>query len=405
MLHVIGSVDPTEGGTTDHVFSSCRIWSRRGHECNILCLDAPDAAWINLSPVVTFALGRRGSRHNFARRFVPWYRYGYTPDLVKWLKGHAEHYDAIILNGLWNYTSYGTWRALRKLKVPYFICPHGMLDPWFKDAYPLKYLIKKVFFNLFEWHVLRDTGGIFFACEEEMRLANDAYSQYIRHGHVVHYGTQDIAGDKNAQKSAFVSRFPRLQDRKFILFLSRIHPKKGLDLLINAFARCAKDFSEFDLVIAGPDKIGLKPNLQKIAVNLGIDDRIHWPGMLSGDEKWGAFRSAEFFALPSHQENFGIVVAEAMALGLPVLISDKVNIWREIQSDGAGHVVRDQLDDIADGLRYMCAKTRPQLQLMGANSRNCYLKRFNLENNAIELLDLMISRISDIRIVDSRTAV
>ena len=147
---------------------------------------------------------------------------------------------------------------------------------------------------------------------------------------------------------------PELKGRKFILFLSRIHPKKGVDLLIQAFARHAKTFPEIDLVIAGPDQTGSKSALQKLARELGVDNRIYWPGMLSGDAKWGAFRSAEFFVLPSHQENFGIVVAEAMALSKPVLITNKVNIWREIEADGAGLVVNDDVEGIAAGLRKMC---------------------------------------------------
>jgi glycosyltransferase involved in cell wall biosynthesis len=391
VLNVIGSVDPRGGGTTDHVFSSSQVWSRRGHECHILCLDPPDAACVARAPVVTFALGSQGRLYNFARRIFPFLRYGYTPNLVRWLKKNARSYDAVILNGLWNYTSYGSWLALRKSHVPYYVCPHGMLDPWLKEAYPTNHFLRTVFWNLFEWKVLRDARGIFFACEQEKQLAGQSFLRGTYHGYVVGYGTQDVSGDQDAQKSAFLSKFPRVRGRKLILFLSRIHPKKGLDLLIRAFARHAEKLFEFDLLIAGPDDIGLKAQLTKIAVKTGIGGRIHWTGMLTGDEKWGAFRLAEFFVLPSHQENFGIAVVEAMALAVPVLITKKVNIWREVQSCGAGRVVIDEIDEIADGLQYMCSLPQSEREIMAAKARDCFLERFNLDKNATELLNLMMS--------------
>jgi glycosyltransferase involved in cell wall biosynthesis len=391
LLNVIGSVDQRGGGTTDHVFSSSQVWSRHGHECHILCLDPPTAACIARSPVTTFALGRRGRLFNVMRRIIPLLRYGYTPKLARWLRKNAQGYDAIILNGLWNYTSYGSWFALRKLDVPYYVCPHGMLDPWLKEAYPAGHFLRTIFWNLFEWKVLRDTRGIFFACEEERQLANQSFLGDNHRGYVVGYGTQDVSGDEITRKAAFLSKFPQVRDRKLILFLSRIHPKKGLDLLIEAFARHADKLVEFDLVIAGPDDVGLKLPLAKRAAELGVADRIHWTGMLTGDEKWGAFHSAEFFVLPSHQENFGIAVVEAMALAVPVLITNKVNIWRQVQSSGAGRVVTDDIDGIADGLEGMCSLSQFQRQTVAANARTCFLEKFDLEKNAVELLNLMMS--------------
>jgi glycosyltransferase involved in cell wall biosynthesis len=356
ILQVIGSVDPKGGGTTDHVYSTSQVWLRQGHECHILCLDPSDATCVARSPLITFALGSGGRLHT-----------------------------------LWNYTSYGSWRALGKSHVPYFVCPHGMLDPWLREAYPTGHFLRTIFWKFFEWKVFRDTRGVFFACEEERELANESFIHDMCPEYVVGYGTQDVSGDQNTQKCAFLSKFPQLRGRKSILFLSRIHPKKGLDLLIKAFAKLADTFDEYDLVIAGPDDVGLKPQLMKIAAELGIQMRIHWTGMLTGDEKWGAFRSAEFFVLPSHQENFGIAVVEAMALSVPVLITKKVNIWREVQLSGGGRAVTDDIDGIAEGLDYMCSLTESQRQNMAVNARSCFLQRFNLEKNATELQNLMLS--------------
>jgi glycosyltransferase involved in cell wall biosynthesis len=125
--------------------------------------------------------------------------------------------------------------------------------------------------------------------------------------------------------------------------MSRIHQKKGVDLLIDAFSKVAQRDPKLHLVIAGPDHHGLQADLERLSFKCGIGERITWTGMVTGDVKWGAYRAAEVFVLPSHSENFGIVVAEALACGLPVLISDKVNIWREIEADGAGLVAEDTL--------------------------------------------------------------
>lgn len=322
-------------------------------------------------------------------RFFPPLRYGYSPEWGRWLRANARNYNAIILNGLWNFTSYGTWRALRNLDVPYYVCPHGMLDPWLKGTRPFGHFLRVLFWRLLERKVLRDARGVFFASQEEQALASAAFLHRDSHSHVVGYGTEDVVGDADAEKSAFLAKFPALRGRRLILFLGRIHPKKGLDLLIEAFARLAGEFPSFDLVVAGPDDLEMKRRLTKIADSFAASDRIHWTGMLSGDQKSGAFRSAEFFVLPSHQENFGIAVAEAMARAVPVLITKKVNIWREVQASGAGHAVTDDVVGVIEGLEHMCRLPPERLETMKTNARNCFLERFNIENNATELAKLM----------------
>ena len=182
-----------------------------------------------------------------------------------------------------------------------------------------------------------------------------------------------------------------------MLFLSRIDKKKGIDLLLTAFAGHADTFPDLDLVIAGPDLAGLQAGLKDLSSKLGIAARVHWPGILSGAAKWGAFRAAEFFVLPSHQENFGVVVAEAMALSRPVLITNKVNIWREVELDGAGIVVDDNAEAIAAGLQEMCCLSPSQRDEIGRKGRLGFLNRYNLEDNATQLLSLLQSLLKKAR--------
>jgi glycosyltransferase involved in cell wall biosynthesis len=389
LLHIIASVDQRGGGPIEGVFASAEVWFRYGHERHIVSLDAPNDPWVLQSPVKTYAVGFDSRWYVVLRKMIAWLRYGYTPHLTRWLNTHARDYDAIVVNGLWNYASYGAWRALHKLDVPYFVFTHGMLDPWFNEAYPTKTFFKTIYWRLFEHKVLRDARGVMFTCEEERQLASKSFSPYVAREFVVGYGTRDIEGDPATQRAAFVAHAPQIKGRKFILFLSRIHPKKGVDLLIQAFARNARAFPELDLVIADPDQTGSKGELQKLAKGLGIDNRIYWPGMLSGHAKWGAYRAAEFFVLPSHQENFGIVVAEAMALSNPILITNKVNIWREIEAAKAGLVVNDDVEAIAAGLRKMCELSPPQLETLGRKARKCFSRRYDLEENAMHLLRLL----------------
>ena len=121
-----------------------------------------------------------------------------------------------------------------------------------------------------------------------------------------------------------------------MLFLGRIHRKKGCDLLIDSFIKLASLDPGLHLVMAGPDQQNWSADLQAQVAAAGLTPRVHWPGMLHGDVKWGALCAAECFILPSHQENFGIAVAEALACSRPVLLADKVNIAPEIAADGAG---------------------------------------------------------------------
>ena len=180
----------------------------------------------------------------------------------------------------------------------------------------------------------------------------------------------------------------RLRQRRFFLFLSRIHRKKGCDLLLEAFARVAPAHPDLDLVIAGPDEGGLRPQLETQAKRLEIERRVHWTGMLEGDLKWGAFYAAEAFVLPSHQENFGIAVVEALACGVPVLISDKVNIWPDIVHDEAGMVNADTADGTYRSMAALLAMHPEERRRMVSNGLDCFRARYEMKRTAQALNDL-----------------
>jgi glycosyltransferase involved in cell wall biosynthesis len=278
---------------------------------------------------------------------------------------------------MWQYNAFAAWRALRGTGIPYYVYPHGMLDPWFKHTYPLKHLKKWAYWPWAGYRLLRDAEAVLFTTEQERVLARESFWLYQARERVIGYGTSAPTGDANRQRQMFLNRFPELTGKRVLLFLSRIHPKKGIDLLIDAFAAVASTDPALHLVIAGPDQVGLQASLQQQAAKLGIANRILWPGMLSGDLKWGAYRTAELFCLPSHQENFGIVVTEALACSLPVAITKPVNISAEVEAAGAGIVHADTAVDTTEALRIWLRLSGNEKQEMGKCALQLFQNRFD----------------------------
>ena len=165
-------------------------------------------------------------------------RFGYSPLLEPWLKANAHNYHCIIVNGIWDFAAVGAARVLPGLGMPYFVFTHGMLDPWFRRRYRLKHIRKQLFWLFFQGPLLHGARRVFFTTEEERVLARNAFLGFNDYrGEVVGYGTADVGGDKAAQIRAFRASMPALGERPYLLFLSRIHLKKGCDLLVKAFAK------------------------------------------------------------------------------------------------------------------------------------------------------------------------
>ncbi|WBH17907.1 glycosyltransferase [Sphingomonas radiodurans] len=385
ILRIITSADPRTGGPIEGARRVGEIWARQGHRQDMLTLDPPGERHLVDYPGAIIPIGppRGGGLGN---------RYRYSAAMVPWLAAHARDYDAVIVSGLWRYAARGAMVGLADGGVPYFVFPHGMLDPWFREGALLKHLGKQLSWWWAEGRLLGGARAVLFTSEEEMRRAEGAFWPYRVNGAVVGYGTADLGGDPAAQIAAFRAAVPALGERRFLLFLGRIHPKKGCDMLVSAFAAVAARDPGLDLVIAGPDEASLIAGLRG-GLDSQTNARIHAPGMLAGEVKAGALRAAEAFVLPSHQENFGIAVAEALAGGAPVLISDKVNIWREVLADGAGLVAPDTLAGTADLLARFLALSPGERAAMRVAARACFESRFRIEETAESLLDLIERRV------------
>jgi glycosyltransferase involved in cell wall biosynthesis len=366
ILHIIHSVDPAGGGPVEGLIRQCQAMP--GCSCEVVTLDPPNASFLKDFPLTVHALGVRAHRSRLSR-------FGYTPRLVPWLKAHVGDYDIAVVNGLWNYASAGSSRILPRLGLPYVVYPHGMMDPWFRRAYPAKHWPKQVLWTLFDGRLMHHARAALFTCEEEMILARGQFRGHPYRELVARYGAGD-APDEAAPPPA---------DRPYLLFLGRLHPKKGCDLLIRAYAKVAPDL---DLVMAGPDQVGWRGELEALAHRLGVDDRIHWPGLLTGAAKWGALRGAEAFVLPSHQDSFGVAVGEALACSTPVLITDRVNIWREVAAAGAGLVGTDDEAGIETLLRSYLTLAPPARAQMRMAARACFIEHFDMNATATKTLEI-----------------
>jgi glycosyltransferase involved in cell wall biosynthesis len=391
ILHVIAGLSPDLGGPPEGLRQLAKAYPQIGDSVEVVCLDPPDAPYLRDMPCPVHALGQS------------WLgRYGLSPKLVKWLSSNISRFDGVVIQGIWTFPGIAVRRAAQKAGKPYFNFIHGALDPWFEKRYPVKHLKKSIYWPI-QYPVLRDALAVLFTTESERELARISFRPNRWNGVHVPYGISDPEGDPAGQLAAFREAFPQLRDRQFLLFMSRLHSKKGCDLLIDAFATIASQYPGIDLVVAGPDQEGDQRKFQQQAAEHGIAHRVHWPGMIRGDLKWGALRAADAFILPSHTENFGIVVAESLAAGRPVLTTNKVNIWRQIAECRAGLIEDDTLEGTERLLRGWLEMSDEQREAMAARARPCFAAHFTMRRAAEKINEMFSATLPRVRAESAQT--
>jgi glycosyltransferase involved in cell wall biosynthesis len=382
ILHVISSMHPDTGGPCQGLRNTIPFFSQEGHTNEVVCMDAPETAY---GVTDTFTIHKVGKGKT---------AYSYQPRLVAWLATHIQEFEAVLVHGLWQYHNYAVYQVVRALKKQQQPCPkvaimpHGMLDPYFQKAPERRWkaLRNEVVWALIEKHCINQADAIFFTCEEELRLANTTFSGYRPKSTInVGYGIQAPPLQQPEFAQAFYEACPAVQGKKYLLFLSRIHHKKGIDVLIKAYtALCQQKQMDYELVIAGPTKAPYAQQMQRLAAS---NPRIHFPGMLKGAAKWGAFYECSAFVLPSHQENFGIAIVEAMACHKPVLITPNINIWREIIDGGAGCLIEKvSTAAVTKTILEFKAQTTKTLAQQGEAAFATYQKYFEAASCAKKLI-------------------
>ena len=372
-VHVIPSIDSGCGGPVEALRQIGLLHQGLGHTIEVACADAPGSPFIRDMPFPVHALGPAKTS------------YKYCAKLTDWLRWHGAQFDAVIVHGLWQHPTDAVHSALSG-RVPYFVYTHGMLDPWFNEKFPLKHIKKTIYWHVRLRRVLDEAAGVIFTTEEEMERSISAFFPYQWKGIVAPLGIAEPPSDSAAQIAAMETQFPQLKDRRFLLFFGRLHPKKGCDLLLRAFSRVLSQFPDVKLVMAGPGDSAYVESLRRIAEAEDFASNVTWTGMISGHVKWGLLRAADAFVLPSHQENFAIATVEAMAVGTPVLISDKVQIWRDVMRSGAGLVDSDSLEGTERMLRRWMSLDEAEKAKVREAAGACYRARFTAEQAGFALL-------------------
>lgn len=394
VLRVIASMNPTFGGPCQGIRNSIPELNKLGIHSEVVSLDNPNDAFLNKDDFKIYALGEGKG---------PW---KVNTKLLKWLDENINNYDCIIVHGLWQYYSYAVQKVFSKRsanndKLPkLFVMPHGMLDPWFQKAKgrEIKAIRNWLYWKLIENKLISNADALFFTCEEELYLARETFTPYSPKKEInVGYGILPPPSYSEEMKQLFYSKCENLlPNDRFILFLSRIDQKKGVDILIKAYKELydKSDNKEVipKLVIAGPGLETTYGNkVRELASDLYDLGLIIFPGMLNGLEKWGAFYLCEAFILPSHQENFGISVVEALACQKPVLISNQVNIYKEIVGNRAGIANSDDLSGTLSTLKEWVYMNKTDKVSMSINALKTYQTYFSIKEAAANLKKALLS--------------
>lgn len=374
VTHVIPYMHPRAGGPPVVVDRFCRSLTQRGWSCRVLTTDA---------------LARGDASHGtdcyrsdytldvYPSRGGP---FAYSPELAAAMTDAVAQSDLVHLHTLWTYPGIAAIRACRRLRVPLVVMPHGMLDP---HSLQRKRWKKALYARFVEWPNLKRAAGMIYTHSEEQRLAELSCPD-LPPGSIVPLGADQPPTDADLAEG-FWAKFPRLRGKRLILFLSRLHPKKGLDLLIPAFARVARQQPDVELLLVGDGEPGYVRHLRQLAAREDIADRTTFAGPLLGRDKWSALAAGTLLILPSYQENFALVVAEALAAKLPVILSRRVNIWRDVAQAGAGAVCELSLESIAETLSG-CLASEEFLRTARERGPRLVSERFNWERSTDALV-------------------
>lgn len=341
VLHVIPSVGPLRGGPSFAVRTMAEGLAARGVFVDVAATDDNGPGRLDVPHE------RRVLENGVGFYYFPRQARFYTASwpLYRWLAAHVTDYDLVHIHALFSFAPAAAALCAARDKVPYIVRPLGTLNLWgMQNRRPL---LKGLSVRMLESRLLANAAFVHFTSEQE-RIEAEAAAGRVRSFIVPN--PVSIAKSSAAASASFFSRHSGLRGKRLAIFLSRIDQKKGLDLLLDAFASVRRDCKDVALVIAGGGDPALVAQLRGQARSLGLEGDVVWTGFLEGADKLAAFSAADLYVLPSYSENFGIAVVEAMACGLPVVVSDQVGIHRDISRAGAGLVVACDARQIASAM-------------------------------------------------------
>ena len=367
ILHVIASLAPRYGGPPKACLEYCRELVRQG--CDVAIYTTNVDGPVNLDVPTDAPVFRDGVETRFFPVQTP-REFKVSLPLAAALRREIPRRDLVHIHSLYLFPSAIAAHYCRQFGVPYIIRPHGMLDPYIFHRHRWR---KAVCETLFEWRHLNGARAIHYTTKEEERLASTP--RVRTPGVVVPIGLDPAEYAVDVPADELFVRWPELAGRRLVLFLGRINFKKGLDLLVDAFDRLAKRDPDVHLVIAGPEDPDYAAQVRNWVRERGLTERITFTGMLMGRDKLAAFHAAELFVLPSYSENFAIATAEALACGVPVVISDRVNLYPDVAEAKAGIVVPCDAGAVERAIAALL-EDRDLARSMGARGRALIEERF-----------------------------
>lgn len=356
-------MDPKTGGPPNGINYITPCLNELNVETTIVCLDNVDELFIKNSQNNIIALAEKKTSWQYSKK------------LFHWLINNLKDYDVVIVHGIWIYHSFAVTKAIKALrkfkpsfKIKHFIYPHGMLDSYFQTE---KKRIVKSIRNYFYWHLvesknINNATGIIYTSKGEMEIASKTFSNYNpKQIFNLGYGVS-VPNDVFKQKV----------DSEYFLFLGRYDHKKGIDTIIDVYRELSinKKVNLTKLIIAGP---GLNSEYGKYIQKLVNDNdilinHIELKDMVCGTEKWQLIANSKAMILWSHQENFGISIAESMGMGVPVLLSKQVNIWNEIVSNNAGFADNDTVEKLIETIIKFNKISISEYEIMCLNAKKTY---------------------------------
>jgi glycosyltransferase involved in cell wall biosynthesis len=376
VLHVIPSLSPKHGGPSFALPMMARSLVQQGVQVDLATTDDDGPGCRMKVP-----LGQRAERDGYGVFYFAKQTefYKVSLPLRRWLKTHAAHYDVIHIHALFQFASAAATRCARRSGVPYIIRPLGVLNRWGMEN--RRKFLKSLSFRFVERPMLRHAAAMHYTSRAEQREAEQTGT--TAPAAVIPLGI-DVAAFQNLPgPDIFLNRFPQARGRTLVLFLSRLDAKKGLDVLLEAWAEIQKagsskrEAEKWMLVVAGNGEASYERGLRELVAKLGLSDEILWTGFLDGDDKLSAFAAARVFVLPSYSENFGIALVEAMAAGLPCVTTEGVAVSEDIRENDAGIVVKAEVQPLCEAMSRLLADAALRARF-GANAKTLAAERFSL---------------------------
>ena len=371
ILRIIHTLDPVHGGPQNAIIDNSLSLIKNGISVDILTSDTRN---YHFKKIKNLRIINKGPSLN---------DYGLNLKLFYWLLKNKEKYSFILIHGIW---SFYTLAARILCKNRYFVFIHGQLDPYFALNL-IKKIKKKIYWFLIEKSNLISSKSLLLTSDLEKKLITKTYvDTNMLNKVVINYGITKPNFNKKTVLEVFYKKFPKLKNKKFLLFLGRFHEKKGCDVLIKALKKIKNKNISINVLLAGPDN-QYKNDLKSIVKKLELNNEIFWSDIISKDLKWGAITASKGMVLSSHGENFGVSLAESLCCGKPVLSTYKVNIYPKIMEYKCGLISKDTINDFEKILLKFNNFDHLKLKNYSKNAIKCFNNNFNLnsKNNKLAI--------------------